>query len=33
MDEKQTLTDKQIDKTMSKLMAVFEKEVGAKIRS
>jgi len=32
MDEKQTLNDKQIDKTMNKLITVFEKEVGATIR-
>jgi len=31
-DEEQTLTDKQIDKTMEKLMAAFEKEAGAVIR-
>ncbi len=32
MDEKQTLNDKLIDKTMNKLIAIFEREVGATIR-
>ncbi len=32
LDDQQTLTDKQIDKTMEKLMQVFESEVGAVIR-
>lgn len=32
LDDQQTLTDKQIDKTMEKLMAAFESEVGAVIR-
>lgn len=32
LDEHQTLTDKHIDKTMDKLMAALEKEVGAVIR-
>jgi phenylalanyl-tRNA synthetase beta chain len=32
LDENQTLTDKHIDKTMDKLMAALEKEVGAVIR-
>ncbi len=32
LDETQTLTDKQIDKTMERLMQAFEKEVGAVIR-
>ncbi|MBP6334365.1 MAG: phenylalanine--tRNA ligase subunit beta [Bacteroidia bacterium] len=32
LDEQQTLTDKQIDKTMERLMTAFEKEVGAVIR-
>ena len=31
-DERQTLTDKTIDKTMNRLMEVFEKETGAVIR-
>lgn len=31
-DKKKTLTDKVIDKTMNKLMAAFEKEIGAVIR-
>jgi len=31
-DERQTLTDKTIDKTMNRLMEAFEKEVGAVIR-
>jgi phenylalanyl-tRNA synthetase beta chain len=31
-DFEQTLTDKAIDKTMEKLMASFEKELGAIIR-
>lgn len=31
-DEEKTLTDKVIDKTMTKLMTVFEKELGASIR-
>ncbi|GAB4332171.1 MAG: phenylalanine--tRNA ligase subunit beta [Flammeovirgaceae bacterium] len=32
LDDSQTLTDKVIDKTMEKLMSVFEKELGAIIR-
>jgi phenylalanyl-tRNA synthetase beta chain len=32
LDERQTLTEKQIDKTMNRLMEVFEKEAGAVIR-
>ena len=32
LDDQQTLTEKQIDKTMERLMAAFEKEVGAVIR-
>ncbi|MFZ7116756.1 MAG: phenylalanine--tRNA ligase subunit beta [Bacteroidota bacterium] len=32
LDEQQTLTDKQIDKTMERLMGAFESEVGAVIR-
>ncbi len=32
LDEEQTLTDKHIDKTMDRLMAALEKEVGAVIR-
>jgi phenylalanyl-tRNA synthetase beta chain len=32
LDDSQTLTDKVIDKTMEKLMGVFEKELGAVIR-
>jgi len=32
LDERQTLTDKTIDKVMSRLMEVFEKEAGAVIR-
>lgn len=31
-DQEQTLTDKAIDKTMQRLMTVFEKELGATIR-
>ena len=31
-DEHKTLTDKQIDKIMSKLQAKFEKELGAELR-
>ena len=31
-DESKTLTDKQIDKIMSKLQARFEKEFGATLR-
>ena len=32
LDDQQTLTDKQIDKTMEKLMGAFESEAGAVIR-
>lgn len=32
LDDQQTLTDKQIDKTMERLMAAFESEAGAVIR-
>lgn len=32
MDEKQTLNEKQIEKTINKLMSIFEREVGATIR-
>lgn len=32
-DQENTLTDKVIDKTMSKLIQAFEKEVGALIRT
>jgi phenylalanyl-tRNA synthetase beta chain len=32
MDEKQTLNDKQIEKTMNRLISIFEREVGATIR-
>jgi phenylalanyl-tRNA synthetase beta chain len=31
-DETKTLTDQQIDKTMSKLLQTFEKELGASLR-
>jgi phenylalanyl-tRNA synthetase beta chain len=31
-DEEKTLTDKQIDSVMSKLIGIFEKELGAEIR-
>ena len=31
-DETQTLTDKAIDKTMQRLISVFEKDLGAVIR-
>jgi phenylalanyl-tRNA synthetase beta chain len=31
-DKEQTLTDKTIDKTMEKLMGLFEKQLGAVIR-
>ena len=31
-DESKTLTDQQIDKTMSKLLQTFEKELGARLR-
>jgi len=32
LDDQQTLTDKQIDKTMERLMVAFESEAGAVIR-
>jgi len=32
MDEKKTLTDKQIDKIMGKLLAQYQKELGAELR-
>ena len=32
LDENKTLTDKQIDKIMSKLQTTFEKEFGAQLR-
>lgn len=32
LDDQQTLTDKQIEKTMERLMSAFESEVGAVIR-
>jgi phenylalanyl-tRNA synthetase beta chain len=31
-DEEKTLTDKQIDAVMSKLISIFEKELGAEVR-
>lgn len=31
-DEKKTLTDKQIDKIMTKLLAIYQKELGAELR-
>ena len=31
-DEEKTLNDKQIDKIMSKLIASYEKQLGAKLR-
>jgi phenylalanyl-tRNA synthetase beta chain len=31
-DEEKTLTDKQIEKTMNRLISVYEREIGAKIR-
>ena len=32
-DSNKTLTDKQIDKTMESLLAAFQQEVGAQLRS
>ena len=32
LDEKKTLTDKQIDKIMSKLLGRYQKELGAELR-
>ena len=31
-DEEKTLNDKQIEKTMSRLISVYEREIGAQIR-